>query len=203
MQAGSDRFSFGKLFIEVILIVMGVLLGLLFNEMRLQQQNKERARVAVRQINSEIRHNRDQVVKISTHHAAVRDSLVALLSRVDTIEGPIPFQVIMGVVPGGFGKVGLQRHAWNLAGQLGTLEHVEFDSAVKLSQIYDLQEIYLGMYVHLGDNVFLASNANPDVREGLVLGLALLANDIAHYELNLIDAYDAALEQLETKKQVR
>lgn len=151
MKAGPDRFSLGKLFIEAILIVMGVLLGLFLNEMRLQQKNQDRAQVAVQQITSEIRYNRDKVEKISIHHAAVRDSLFALLSRVDTMESPIPFQIVMGVVPGGFGKVGLQRHAWTLAGQLGTFEHVEYDLAVELSRVYDLQKAYLEMYVHLID----------------------------------------------------
>ncbi len=149
MQVQSNRVFSWKLLIEVSLIILGVLLGLFFNEMRLQQKNHDRAQVALLQINSELHYNRDQVADIANHHTAVRDSLSVLISRMDNLESPISLQKIISVVPGGFGFVRLQQHAWSLAVELGTLENMDYRTATELSRVYDLQELYLGSYTHL------------------------------------------------------
>lgn len=74
------------------------------------------------------------------------------------------------MIPGGFGVVRLQKHVWNLAVELGTLENMVYQTAAALSKVYDIQEIYLGLYDRLADNVFIASNLHPNTREGMVRG---------------------------------
>ena len=186
-----------KLFAEVFLIVLGVLLGLFLNEMRLEQRNAARARVALEQITEELRFNRGQMADIAPHHVTVRDSLGALLARVADVTGEIPILDVIHVAPGGFGVARLRSHAWGLATELGTLEELDFTVASELSMVYDLQAMYLEYYTHLSANIFQAENIGPDARRGLVLGLTLLASDIVHCERDLLNQYDAVLARLD------
>ena len=103
-------------------------------------------------------------------------------------------------MPGGFGVPGLQRHSWTLANSLGALEHMDYATASMLSRTYHLQEFYTDKYDRLADNLYLASNIDPNTREGLMLALSMLANDIAIHEKDLAVAYEKTIEHLDAIK---
>lgn len=201
MQAQSNRVLTWKLLVEVFLIILGVLLGLFFNEMRLQQRNHDRAQVALQQINTEMQYNRAQVADIAGHHAVVLDSLNSLMSRMDSRESPFSLQEIGRAVPGGFGFVRLQKHAWGLAVDLGTLENMEYRIATELSKVYDLQALYLESYTFLSENLLVASNLSPNARGGLLQSLHLVFNNITQLESDLLAAYELVLEEIDVDKQ--
>lgn len=200
MQVQSNRLFTLKLLVEVFLIILGVLLGLFFNEMRLQQRSHDRAQAALLQINNELHYNRAQVAEIADHHIVVLDSLSVLMSRNDNLEGPISLQEVISVVPGGFGFVRLQKHGWSLAMELGVVENMDYQIATELSRVYSLQERYLETYDYLAGSFFVASNLSVDCREGLVMGLFLLASNITHLEEDLLATYDEVIEQIEESR---
>lgn len=200
MRAQSNRVFPRMLLVEVFLIVLGVLLGLFFNEMRLQQKNHDRAQVALKQINSEMQYNQGQVADIASHHIAVRDSLIVLMSQEENRGNPLSLQEIVGAIPGGFGFVRLQRHAWSLAVELGTLENMDYRIATELSRVYDLQGLYLDSYTYLSENGFLASNLSSDSRDGLLMALFLNLNNITHLEEDLLATYEEVLKEIEVDR---
>ena len=197
MKTAHSRLSTGRLFFEVVLIIMGVLLGLFVNELRIEQRDRVRAQRALVQIRAELQSNQEQIAEISSHHTAVRDSLNALLSRASSRVNPTTMQELGKAMPGGFGVPGLQRHSWTLANRLGALEHMDYATASMLSRTYYLQEFYTDKYDRLADNLYLASNIDPNTREGLVLALFMLANDIAIHEKDLAVAYEKTIEHLD------
>ena len=190
------RTSIAKFFFEVVLIVLGVFLGLFVNELRIEQRERARAERVLEQISAELQFNQEQITRIFVHHVAVKDSLDAFLSRTSFQEDPVTMQELWKVMPGGFGVMGLQKQAWDLANRLGALEHMDYTTASRLSRTYHLQEFYTEKYDRLADNFYLASNADPNNREGLVLALAMLANDIVIHEKDLSMIYAKALEHL-------
>lgn len=191
------RFPIGRMLFEVVLILLGVFLGLFVNEKRIEQREKARAEESLTLIRAEMEFNKGQIDAIAPHHAVVRDSLHALLTRMDGSEKPVSLGVLWTAIPGGFGVPELQRHAWDLATRLGTLEHLDYRTLLRLSLTYELQEFYTRKYDRLADNLYLASNADPSSRNGLVLALSLLAGDVVIHEEDLAEAYGKAIEHLD------
>ena len=192
-----------KYIFEVVLIVLGVFLGLFVNELRIEQRDLARAERALEQITAELQFNQKMITRISVHHVAVKDSLDALLSRTDFQENTVTLPELWKSMLGGFGVVGLQRQAWTLANRLGALEHMDYETASKLSRTYDLQEFYTAKYDRLADNFYLAPNVDPNNREGLVFALAMLANDIVVHEEDLSEVYVKILDHLGVTQSLR
>jgi hypothetical protein len=197
MKAAQSRPSIGLLLSEVFLIVVGVLLGLFGNEMRLEQREQRRTEMALEQISEEIRDNQSQIDRIHPHHFVVRDSLNALMSRTLPTESPVSLQELWRSMSGGFGVASLRQNAWKLANSMGAIEHMDYGTASLLSRLYDLQEFYTDKYSRLSDNLYLAANVDPGVRQGLIFALAVLTNDIVIHEEDLKLFYERVLEHLE------
>ena len=196
MKRFGTHNTLGYLFFEVFLIVLGVLLGLVANEMRIEQKEKAATRRILEQIGREITYNRKLISRIAPHHREVRDSLMLLLDKPAARLQELPLTEIWRAMSGGFGIASLQQHAWDLARHLGTLEHMDFTLALKLSRLYSLQEFYLGKYDRLEDNFYLAVNIRPQSRQGLLTALSLLVNDLVIHEKDLLEAYGMMLELL-------
>ena len=197
MTTGRTRFSAVRLLVEVVLIVLGVFLGLFVNEMRIEQRDRSRTQGALERIKTELQANQGRITRISDHHVAVRDSLHMFLSQPDFLENPPSLQELWPAMSGGFGVPEVQDHAWTLANRQGALEHMDITTATILSQTYSLQEFYTDKYERLSDNFYIAANIGPGSRAGLVIALALLANDIVNHEEDLTEGYAQALEILE------
>ncbi|MCD4827930.1 MAG: hypothetical protein K8R90_00675 [Candidatus Cloacimonetes bacterium] len=198
MKTLQSRLPIGVVIAETVLLIIGVFLGIFVNEMRIEQRDKARAQVALGQIRAELQSNQEMINAISAHHVAVRDSLNSLLSRTTEIGKSPTLKDLWKSMNGGFGVPNLQQHSWSLALHLGVLEHIDYPTARLLSNVYSLQEFYIDKYDRLADNLYLASNIDPEFSDGLVLAMGFLANDIVIHEQDIIEAYTKTLEYLDS-----
>jgi hypothetical protein len=190
----NSRPSFFMLIIEITLIVFGVLLGLWANEWLIERENKANADHALEYIRSEMQRNKEQLEKIIPSHKAVRDSLNAIGSKTMALEqAHVSASQFWGVMK--MSVPVLEHTGWQLAVQTGAINHIDFNLASKISQLYNVQSFCTGKIDRLSDNFYIASNMNTHDFTNLAFVMMLLFNDIVIQEERLIDVYGKFLEK--------
>jgi hypothetical protein len=191
------RTSLGLFFLEVFLIVLGVVLGLAANEWRVASRQRRDAEDLLEQIASEIRRNQTQIQEIVAYHEAVAETLRALLLKADREPGfSISYVEMHEAMPRGFVVPLMATDAWQLARTTGAVRHMDRQIALTLARLYAAQAFYQKKLDRIGDNLYIARNMDPEAVRGLVLALGALANDIVIQERRLLEAYEEILPKL-------
>ncbi len=191
------RPNLGFLFLEVFLIVLGVLLGMAVNEWRIARANNELALRSLEQIKAELQYNRRQVEGIVEYHTSLSDSLMVLANQVFAGDSNISYMDLRGAMPQGFSVPFLQRSAWDLAHQTGATSHMDYKPARALALYYNFQEFVDGKLERISDNLYSAPSMDPATVKGLTVSLALLANDLVIQENEIIEFTDSLFVLLE------
>jgi len=128
----------GVFLLEVFLIVTGILLGLAANEWRENRAAKNQAQVSLEYILLEIKNNQTEVDSIITYHTQIRDSLRKISNEILMNHKKLTFFDLGNALPNGFQVPLLQSNAWELANQIGSLNHIDYKVAEGLSKLYNL-----------------------------------------------------------------
>jgi len=192
-EGGSE---WGTLLIEVVLIVLGVLLGLFANEWRKAHANQARAEVALQQIRAEMAYNQSEIDSaLVGYHEQIRDSLRQLARRAEA-GTPVTAEAIRQAMPNGFNVPLLQTTAWDLSVQTGIINQFDLPIVAPVAGVYNLQQFLQSKLDRISDNFYIASNVDPRMAEGQVRALSILAGDIVIQERKLMRRYQEALNQL-------
>ncbi|MDZ7401151.1 MAG: hypothetical protein ONB37_13395 [candidate division KSB1 bacterium] len=192
----SNQTNLGYLLIQVVLIVIGVLLGLAANEWRVARAEKAQAKNALRYIKDELQRNKEHVAKILPYHTKLSDTLKVFAATLSMNKRKLSFSDLYRAMPSGFGIPLLEKTGWQLANQTGAIDHMDYDLAVSLSKLYAVQDFIQAKYLKVGDNFYVAGNINLKDMSGLIISLALLANDILINEQELSELYEAMIKKL-------
>jgi hypothetical protein len=189
--------SAGVFLLEVFLIIAGVLFGLTANEWRENRAAKKQAQVSLNYILLEIKNNQVEVDSIMTYHTQIRDSLRKLSNEILINKKVVTFIDLGDALPRGFQIPLLQSDAWELANQIGTINHIDYKVAESLSKLYSLQNFCQKKLDKIADNFYIASNINPDKISNLVLAFSSLSQDILVQEKRLSKYYPEIIKKLE------
>ncbi len=194
-----SRTSLWRLLLEVFLIVLGVLLALGVNEWRQANADKQRADMALRQIENELQYNLSEVMRVLPQHQVVLDSLRALARLFQYNPELLTYTRLRKAIPG-FTHPLLQTTSWQLAKETATIIHLDYDLAAELSKVYVHQAFYQAKLDRMLANWYEASNHDPE--RPLALGLAFFSvvTDIVIQEKRLRDRYPSVLEQLSNQE---
>lgn len=188
----------GILIAEAVLIMMSVALGLMANEWRGGRENEKEAVNALEFIREEIEGNQERIEEILPYHERMADSLSVLMNRVFASGAKISTREMFTAMPSGFSTPLISRNSWELVNQTGAINHVDFDLAISLSRLYDLQAFYQQKIDLIGQNVYVAGNINSLDQGSAVIAFGLLANDIAIQERRLLKQYPAMVARLDS-----
>jgi hypothetical protein len=193
---GGPKWS--TLLLEVVLIVLGVLLGLFANEWRKARADQARADIALEQVRAEIAYNQSEIDSaLVSYHEQIRDSLRQLAQRA-TDGRPTTAEAITRAMPDGFRVPLLQTTAWDLSVQTGMINQFALETAAPIARLYTLQQFLQDKLDRISDNFYIASNVDPQMAEGQVRALSNLAGDIVIQERKLIRQYRETLSRLST-----
>lgn len=186
----------GPLLGEAALIVFSVLLGLMANEWRVAQVDEREADAALQAIRAELQRNHEEVQGLLPYHRRMSDSLAVLVERIYEGLGAVSHEVLFQAMPRGFSVPLIERNAWDVANRTGTINHIDFDLASALSQLYGLQAFYQGKLDLIGQNWYVAGNITPENLAATAIALGSLANDIVIQEERLSEQYPTMIERL-------
>lgn len=125
-----QRLQLHVIAVEVFSIVLGVFLALGVNQWRERQSQRERAEVALANIEQEMRANLAFLEIIHDGNVAVLDALDAEDARLDTAQ--------VSFVPG----LQLRHTAWQTAEAVGVFAHTDYGRIVDLAELYEMQTVY-------------------------------------------------------------
>ena len=188
----------GILIAEAVLIMLSVASGLMANEWRVSRDNEKEALTALEFIREEIETNHDKVNDVIGYHEQIQKSLTGLMNQVFTTAEPVSTQELFQAMPEGFTVPLVSRNSWELVNQTGAINHVDFELALELSQLYDQQEFYEKKVDLLGVNLYVANNINTKDQSGSAVAFRMLANDILIQEKRLINRYGDAMARMDS-----
>jgi len=171
---------------------------LMANEWRVGRENEKEAVNALEFIREEIEGNQERIEEILPYHERMADSLSVLMNRVFASGAKISTREMFTAMPSGFSTPLISRNSWELVNQTGAINHVDFDLAISLSRLYDLQAFYQQKIDLIGQNVYVAGNINSLDQGSAVIAFGLLANDIAIQERRLLKQYPAMVARLDS-----
>jgi hypothetical protein len=184
------EWSFKSLLIEVFSIVLGVLLALGLSEWSEERQYLEQAEIALDNIASEIRSNRDLLTVIHDNNA------VTILSMSDEQESSASED--RNFIPG----LQLDETAWQAFLSTGLSNYASYDEVLVLSQLYSIQNIYKATGRQLVEAAMMTTAYataqktevdNEHFQKQFFPYFEMLSN----IEVQLLLAYDEAIEGLE------
>ena len=183
------RRSWGRVFVEVALITVGVFLALLVDEWRERAEHRQLADDTLRRIRTEFRTNRAAV-------ASVKDKHVAYLKRIsDYFNADATARASMSYPFLPTDPAFLEYTAWDLALATQALGYLDPDLAQATAHVYAVQrqldaatrDATHVMYLHAG-------NADPGP---LTRSLAVYFGDCTIIEPRLLKLYDEILPRLD------
>ncbi|MFQ5770628.1 MAG: hypothetical protein ACE5HX_08835 [bacterium] len=195
-HSSKHRPTIWMLLLEVVLIIIGVLLGLAANQWRVARMDRTLAQDALRYIADEIRDNQTKVDSLIPYHTKVRDSIRELSALNLRKKVEISMTDLLKAMPKGFAVPLLETTGWQLANRTGAINHMDYELAVRLSKLYNLQEFYQRKLDKISDNLYIASNIDPNNFTPLTMALTLLANDIVIQENRLSKFYASILKRI-------
>lgn len=184
------------LLVEVVLIVLGVLLGLFANEWRIGRAEQARAETALEQIRLEVAYNQSEVDSaLVAYHRQIRDSLRRLRQRLQAGER-VTEAGIRRALPNGFTVPLLQTTAWDLSVRTGLVNQFDLEQVAPVARLYTQQDFLQRKINQISENFYIAGNADPALQAGQIRALGALAGDIVIQEERLMRRYENVLNQL-------
>lgn len=177
----------GPALFEAAFVVLGVVLALAANEWREGRQERQRAKVATNAIATEMQSNRAAVVAASAYHTMLLDSL-----RADRPSSwrPSPSMFSRGFVS----PAQVSATAWQSAAATGAVEHMPYQTVLRLSQAYANQARYEHQALSIGEVIYaeLYRNGVEGVT-GNYRNLGNLIGSFLYRERQLLAVYDSTL----------
>lgn len=178
--------------LQLMLVVLGALLALGFDQWRDARKDRIRAQMALESIRSELRANRDEVARAFDYHQSLANRFDRLKAR--QASSPAWEDIPRGLLA----PAPVVATAWQSALATGAAGHIRYNHVLALSRVYERQT----SYVKLSD-AMLASAYQDIARSGSERLLARYANfaplqrDFSGKESELLGLYDAALKTLD------
>jgi hypothetical protein len=177
----------GPALFEAAFVVLGVVLALAANEWREGRQERRRVTVATNAIATELRSNRSAVVEASAYHSMLLDSLRV---RRPPSWRPSPYLFSRGFVS----PAQVSATAWQSAAAAGVVEHMPYQTVLRLSQAYANQARYEHQALSIGEVIYaeLYRNGVEGVT-GNYRNLSNLIGSFLYRERQLVAVYDSTL----------
>ena len=131
-----SRIKLAPILLEAFLVVFGVVLAFFANEWRQAQVDKSNAERAVVSIQEELEGNRAGVVQSLEYHVHLLDTLGTVMSS----GGPDPDNRIFH--RGFVDPAAMVTTAWNVAQATNVVGHMDYETVLAISRMYDDQENY-------------------------------------------------------------
>lgn len=198
LKSRQRRPGVGSWIAEAVLIILSISLGLMANEWRIASENKKEALIALEFIKEEMQTNYNKIEAVLPYHEQMRDAFAVLMNRALTTNETISAADMVKAMPDGFTTPLISRNSWELANQTGAVNHMDFELAKALSQVYDLQAFYQKKVDLIGENVYVAGNLDTKDQGATAIALGLLANDISLQERRLAEQYPSVIAQVDS-----
>jgi hypothetical protein len=174
-----------KVFLEVVLISVGVFLALMGDQWRENAHDRQLAMDSLHRFRTEITANRKSVAAVKDYHVTLHKSLRAYLAADPKIRSRDNVR-INGLQPAFF-----EQTAWDLALATQSLSHLDSDLAFGLSRAYGLQRVYGQFTLSIMQAIYLRPmEENFD-------GLAAYYGDLVLWEPQLLQMYDELLPRID------
>ena len=192
MSPGLMRRKLPELLLEAAMIFFAVMLALAAEEWREKRDRLELADRALRSVVEEMRSNLEELETTGVRNAERLDVANVVLG--DLEEGRDPGDADIGL------EVSLlSSAAWHSAQMSQAVQYLDFDVMRKLSEAYEIQDLYERVQTAAVDNMTEAMRTAQDdpaaaVRQG-VISLTVLSD----LRTSLADVYSNTLEELESE----
>lgn len=173
--------------LEAVLVVLSVLLALGLNGWQQARADRRMADQALRNLEREIRGNRDAIADVLPVHRTLFDTLRS--------EDPP-----MGITSR---TAAIENNAWEAAQALGALPWIEFDIVASASRIQETQRRYQSTVATVDGIMILGTfgaGGQSFSPERIPAGLLLVVAELLKLETELMDLYDEALERIGQKE---
>ncbi|MBN2415462.1 hypothetical protein JXO52_06455 [bacterium] len=195
-----SRKSIVSIAVELVLILVAVLLGLIVNEMRLNQNERQRTEKILGYIVTEFSNNGEQLTGLIPYHMAMSDSLQRFAYRLlKENRTDWTYEDISQAMPRGFRVPILEQTGWELLNNTGSVNNIDLELAVELSKIYNLQVFLQRKLDKVADNMYVAGNSDPDAVDNMIIALGFLINDILVQEKRLAEKYPLLTDMLKER----
>jgi hypothetical protein len=188
------RIWLPRALLEASLIVLSVLLALVLNAWREDRQQAERVEVALQSVRAELRENLQSMERARANHRAMQDALKTYAARG---ESP-PKSIYLGGI---FSPALVHSAAWESARETGATATFPYELMLALSRLYGEQARYQALGATLVEDLMVQIR-----RDGVEVVLRdssasfiPLQEDFANREQRLAEAYERALDELETQ----
>lgn len=182
MKKQKIEIPWTKIIVEFVSIVVAVFMALLVDEWKDNHNNKQLARNAMENITLEIQKNYDSVlVYHQTYNLRIKeiDSLLYLIR----MKSP-------NVSLKGYQFVILYGTAWDAAKLTQAFNYMEFEEVGKLSDIYNLQNIYNTTVQNIMNDLLFTEDADSyDEAEKVLQRHKRVFSGINGFEDQLLDSY--------------
>ena len=191
MSSSLMRRKLPELFLEAAMIFFAVVLALAAEEWREQKDRQELADRALRSVVEEMRSNLEELEVTGVRNAERLESASAVLAELEAGRD-------QGGADVGLEVALLSSAAWQSAQMSQAVQYLDFGVMRELSEVYEVQDLYLQVQSAAVDNMTDAMRTAQDdpaaaVRQG-VISLALLGD----LRTSLAEVYGNALEELES-----
>ena len=174
-----------RVFLEVVLISVGVFLALLGDQWRENAHDRQLAADALRRFRTEIIANQKSVASVKDYHVALLSELRGYLAADPKTRSRETVR-IRGLQPAFF-----EQTAWDLAIATQSLAHLDSELAYGLSRAYGLQRVYGQFTLNIMQAIYLQPlEANFD-------GMAAYFGDLVLWEPQLLQMYEDLLPRID------
>ena len=202
-MANSIVKSFPTLLLEVLMIVIGVLVGIWANDWRENRNHRKEAQASLKLITQEIQANQEELLDVLPNRKRMDSTFQVLLAKIiQDSNYNYSFQEVMAARGGeGIRIPLLERSAWDLAHQTGNFQYFDLELAASLSEVYSFQKAYQKTQDHIYQNGYIAGNVDLQNLASTVLTTSAILTDMLQQEDRLVNrAYPEVLAKLVKEK---
>jgi hypothetical protein len=175
---------------EATFVVFGVVVALAANEWRETRANRRDAAVALADITTEVRANRDAVRASLGYHSGLIGSLSR---RPDSLGPPDASTFSRGFIS----PAQLSASAWGVAGETGVTRHISYPVVLRLSRAYALQSRYEEQARSFGQVLYgELYRSGPQAIAANYRHLTNIIGAFSYRERQLLAIYDSTLAQV-------
>jgi len=195
------RATLGTLVAQLFFIAAGVYLGNQADDWKQERGHRRAARATLENFRTEVRRNREQVAQMLGYHAAMRDTLSAIL-RGDA-EQPMDqltrrFRYGGNKEFTGIGGVEFSTTAWELALATQALAYVEARLAFRVADAYSQQRTFAGIQSAFMQNIFAPAAYSAGSSRPMGGALRSYLGDASYQEGALLRKYDRLLPGIDS-----
>ena len=173
--------------LEVLLISGGVFLGLMGEQWRERNEQRELAREALRRFRREIQVNRDAVAANVDYHAKLEQEIKAFLKT----EGRSSVNMTRGL-----GPVFLEQAAWELALATQALALINAELAFEISRVYTIQQGYAGHQSNVVPTLIFGRSPDQDAA-AFWRPIQWYLGGVTYFDQAVLKAYDEILPRID------